>query len=63
MKLHRALVLAVLILGSLAFLALMTASAVRQLDGHSLASFAVVLAVAAVAGLAFSWRRYFPRRS
>lgn len=62
MKLHRAITLAVMIAISLLFIAFMTAEGIRQFSGGSLAALAVVLAGSAVAGIAFSWKRYFPRR-
>ena len=63
MKLHRAITLAVLIVGSLALLGLMLAGAGAEIGGQGLLALGVVVAVAAVAGIAFSWRRYFPGRN
>jgi hypothetical protein len=60
-KLHRAVVLAVMILGAVALLGLMAWGALREVDGRSLAALAVVIVTAALAGAGFSWRRYFPR--
>lgn len=60
MKIHRAATLVVLML-------ICAGAVVYSIDGTdvgrgSLASLAIVIGCAAVAGLAFSWRRYFPRR-
>ncbi len=62
MKLHRAITLVVMIAGSLLLLAVMLVGGVSQMGGQGLLALAVVLVVAAVAGIAFSWRRYFPSR-
>jgi uncharacterized integral membrane protein len=61
-KLHRALTLVVMILLSLALVAAMTAYGFATFDSGSLIALAVVLLAAAVAGILFSWRRYFPGR-
>ncbi|HEX6547279.1 MAG TPA: hypothetical protein VF134_00885 [Candidatus Dormibacteraeota bacterium] len=60
MKLHRAITLGVMILVSLGLVAAMTAQGVAQWGSRSLAALLVVIVVAAIAGVAFSWRRYFP---
>ena len=62
MKLHRAITLAVLILVSVLVIAGMTADGIRTFNFGSLAALLIVVAAAAIAGIAFSWRRYFPRR-
>ncbi len=62
MKLHRAITLAVLILVSVLVIVGMTADGIRTFNFGSLAALLVVVAAAAIAGIAFSWRRYFPRR-
>ncbi len=62
MKLHRAVTLVVMILCSLLLVAAMTAYGVGTFSGHSLVALLVVLVAVAVAGIAFSYRRYFPRR-
>ena len=62
MKIHRAIMLAVMIAGSLLLLAVMLIGGVSQMGGQGLLALAIVLVVAAVAGIAFSWRRYFPSR-
>ena len=56
MKLHRAVTLALLLLLGVAALGLML-SRVTQ-PGHSLGVLLLVLALAAVAGVAMSWQRY-----
>jgi protein-S-isoprenylcysteine O-methyltransferase Ste14 len=63
MKLHRAAQLIVLMLLSLGALGLLLAGALRSLDRRSLIALGVVLAGAAAGGLAFSWKRYFPKRA
>jgi hypothetical protein len=57
-KLHRAIVLVVMMLIALGALALLTAAGVASFDGHSLIALAVVVVAAAISGAAFSWRRY-----
>ena len=61
MKLHRAVTLAVLLLISLALIAVSTWEGVRSWDGRSQAALAVVVVAAAISGIAFSWKRYFGR--
>lgn len=58
MKLHRAVVLVVLMLIALASFALLTAAGIATFDSHSLIALLVVLIAAGVSGVAFSWRRY-----
>jgi hypothetical protein len=60
-KVHRAVILLILIIASLALLTLMTWGALRSADARSLAALAVAIVLAAIGGIAFSWRRYFPR--
>lgn len=60
-RLHRAVVLALLIVGGLLWLAL-TIPNPSQIGAQSWVALGVVLLVAAVAGIAFSWGRYFRRR-
>ena len=62
MKLHRAVTLVLMIVVGLALASAMTAYGISGLGGGSLAALAVVIVAAAVAGIAFSYRRYFPRR-
>lgn len=59
MKLHRALTLAVMILFSLVLIGAMTLQGVQEWSSQSLVALGVVVAAAAIAGVAFSWRRYF----
>jgi uncharacterized membrane-anchored protein len=56
-KLHRAIVLVVMMLLCLGVLALLVADA----GGKSLVALAVVIVIAAIGGVAFSWKRYFSR--
>lgn len=62
MKLHRAITLLVMIAGSLLLLAVMLVGGIAQMGGQSLIALLLVVLIAGVAGVAFSWRRYFPRR-
>jgi len=61
-RLHRAVTLAVMIAVALALVGAMTAYGISTFSGQSLAALAVVVVAAAIAGIAFSYRRYFPRR-
>jgi hypothetical protein len=61
MKLHRAVVLAVMMVIGVGVFALLTAGAVATFDSHSLIALVVVLVAAAISGVAFSWKRYFSR--
>ena len=61
MKLHRAIVLVVMMVLTLGLLVLFIASGVASIDSHSLIALAVVIVAAAVGGVAFSWNRYFKR--
>jgi hypothetical protein len=58
---HRAVVLVLMMLLGLAFIVL-TFPGPAGIDSRSLVALGVVVAVAAVGGIAFSWARYFPRR-
>lgn len=62
MKLHRAVTLVVMLLVSLLLVAAMTAYGIGTFDARSLVALLVVIVVAAVAGIAFSYRRYLHRR-
>lgn len=57
MKLHRAVVLVAMMLIALGSLVLLMADA----GGKSLIALAVVLVVAAIGGIGFSWKRYYRR--
>jgi hypothetical protein len=59
---HRAIMLALMIVGSVLLLALMLASGLSTMGGRGLIALVVVLVAAAIAGIAFSWKRYYPRR-
>jgi hypothetical protein len=63
MKLHRAVTLVLMILCCLLVVGAMTAYGISTFSGGSLVALLVVLVAAAVAGIAFSYRRYFPRRT
>jgi len=60
-KIHRAIILAVMLLISLALVAAMTWQGVQTWNGRSLAALAVVVVAAAISGIAFSWKRYSGR--
>jgi hypothetical protein len=60
-KVHRAIVLVVMMLLTIGLIVLMTVSGIASFDAHSLIALAVVVAAAAVSGVAFSWNRYFRR--
>jgi hypothetical protein len=62
MKLHRALILALMILFALLLVGAMTFYGVATFTSGSLVALVVVLAAAAIGGIAFSWRRYFAGR-
>jgi hypothetical protein len=61
-KVHRAITLVLMIAASLALLAVMMAYGLSTFGGGSLVALVLVVAVAAIAGIGFSYRRYFPRR-
>jgi hypothetical protein len=61
MRLHRAATLVVMMLLAVGLLVLMTAGAIGSFDNHSLIALIVVVALASVGGVAFSWRRYYRR--
>ena len=62
MKLHRAVTLVVMILCAVALVGSMTAYGVATFSGGSAVALLVVLVVAALAGIGFSYRRYFARK-
>ena len=62
MKLHRAVTLILMIVSGLVLVGAMTAYGVSTFSGGSLVALLVVVAAAALAGIGFSYRRYFPRR-
>jgi hypothetical protein len=59
---HRAITLLIMIILSITLLAVMLASRVGSLGGGGLIALGVACGGAILAGAAFSWRRYFPRR-
>jgi anaerobic C4-dicarboxylate transporter len=62
MKLHRAIILVVMMLVAVALIVLLTAEGLSRIDSHSLIALGVVVVVAAVSGVAFSWK-YYSKRS
>jgi hypothetical protein len=62
MKLYRAITLTLMILFGLLLVVAMTAYGIGTFNNGSLVALAVVIVAAAIAGIAFSYRRYFPRR-
>ncbi len=62
MKLHRAITLAVMMLLAVALVGVMTAYGASTFNAQSLVALLVVIVAAALAGVAFSYKRYFPRR-
>jgi hypothetical protein len=61
MRPHRAITLVVMMVLAVGLVAFMTAGAIRSFDGRSLIALAVVVVVSAIAGVAFSWGRYYRR--
>jgi uncharacterized protein YfiM (DUF2279 family) len=62
MKTHRLVTMILMTILAIGALALMLAGAARSLDGRSWIALAVVVAGAAAGGVAFSWKRYFPKK-
>ncbi len=60
-KLHRAIVLVVMMLIAVGALVLLTATGIANFDSHSLIALVVVVVAAAISGVAFSWKRYSGR--
>jgi hypothetical protein len=60
-RIHRAALLVVLMLLGVLWLAFTIPDRAR-INGQSLIALAVVIVIAAVGGIGFSWRRYFRRR-
>src|SRR5439155_2459581 len=60
MRLHRALTLVVMIAISLVLIFAMTVYGIGTFSSGSLVALVVVLVAAAIAGVVFGWRRYFP---
>jgi hypothetical protein len=61
MKLHRAIVLIVLMVLGVGMFVLFTATGIANFDSRSLIALVVVLVAAAISGIAFSWKRYSRR--
>jgi hypothetical protein len=61
MKVHRAIVLVVMMLVGVSLLVLLTTAGIASFDGHSLIALVVVIVAAAIGGVAFSWKRYSRR--
>ena len=61
MQVHRAIVLVLMMLLGVGIVVLLAAAGIASFDAHSLIALGVVLAAAAVSGVAFSWKRYFKR--
>jgi hypothetical protein len=61
MKLHRAIVLVVMMVIALGALVLLTAAGVANFDSRSLIALLVVVVAVAISGAAFSWKRYTRR--
>lgn len=59
---HRAVTLALLLVLAGLMVAIMTAYGVGTFSGRSLVALLIVITAAVIAGVAFSLRRYFPRR-
>jgi hypothetical protein len=60
-RLHRAAIVIALMLFGVAWL-IFTIPEPSRIDGRSLIALGVVVALAAIGGIGFSWRRYFRRR-
>lgn len=61
MKLHRAIVLVLMMLLGVGVIVLLTATGIANFDSRSLIALVVVLVAAAISGVAFSWKRYSRR--
>lgn len=61
MKIHRAIVLVVMMLIAVGAFILLTAAGIANFDGRSLIALIVVVVAAALSGVAFSWKRYSRR--
>jgi len=60
-KIHRAIVLVVMMLIALGAFILLTAAGIASFDVRSLVALVVVIVAAAIGGVAFSWKRYSRR--
>jgi len=61
MKIHRAIVLILMMLIAVGAFVLLTVAGIASFDVHSLIALAVVVVAAAISGVAFSWKRYSRR--
>ncbi|OLD91967.1 MAG: hypothetical protein AUG84_02535 [Chloroflexi bacterium 13_1_20CM_4_66_7] len=61
MKIHRAIVLVLMMLIAVGAFVLLTAAGIANFDGRSLIALIVVVVAAAISGVAFSWKRYSRR--
>lgn len=61
MKLHRAVVLLLMMLLAVGALALLVIPGIANFDVRSLIALAVVVVAAAAGGIGFSWKRYYRR--
>ena len=61
MKIHRAIVLVLMMLIAVGAFALLTAAGIANFDGRSLIALIVVVVAAAISGVALSWKRYSRR--
>ena len=61
MKLHRAIVLVLMMVLAVGVVVLLTGAGIANFDSHSLIALAVVIVAAAISGIAFSWKRYSRR--
>ena len=61
MKIHRAIVLVVMMLIALGAFILLTAAGIASFDVRRLVALVVVIVAAAIGGVAFSWKRYSRR--
>ena len=61
LKIHRAVVLVVMMLIAAGAFVLLTAAGIAEFDGRSLIALLVVVVAAAISGIAFSWKRYSRR--
>src|SRR6476620_4621423 len=60
-KIHRTIVLVVMMVIAAGAFVLLTAAGIANFDGRSLIALLVVVAAAAISGIAFSWKRYSRR--
>jgi hypothetical protein len=61
MKLHRAIILVLMMLLAVGSLALLLVAGIAEFDSHSLIALGVVVVAAAAGGVGFSWNRYYRR--